>query len=476
MKEKRLLIFIPDGTGIKNYLFSDFLKLASDNFNIILAHNFNKSIHSEINISKNKFQHVKIPEYKESFKHKFIRESLCFSRLKHNAKLKANQSIMSNWFRKYNNLTKRIFYRIVEAYGLFLGKKYCRIKKLTEYYHQNLLQSSTIYRYSKLLEETKPDLVFTTHQRALHNIPLFAAAKKMNITSVSVIYSWDNMPKARIPYFSDYFFVWSKYMKKEFDDYYPEIPTTKIKICGTPQFEFYGNDTLIESKVDFFNRHKLHLDRPLICYSGDDKLTSPFDADYLRDMAISFSKMEQRKRPQIILRPSPTDDGSRYQDVLKQFPEICYAPADWFQIDDKAHWAVKFPKKNDIKQLVNLAYHADAVVNLGSTMAHDFAMFEKPAFYVNYMPKASEETLKSPYAKNWSVNTIYQFQHFKSMGQLNPVHWINNKKDFDHILEKIDKVDPNIKRDQKLWRDKVIGEDLFKNASQNLVQELLNLA
>jgi hypothetical protein len=475
MLKPKLLILIPDGTGIKNYLLSDFLVIASVSFEIILAHNFNTSIHSEINISKDKFQHIHIPKYKEKLKHKFIRESLCYARLKYNSKIKSNPSIMVNWRRDFKQFTKAFFYKLVEKYGSYLSKDYKRIKKLTNYYHHNIEQSNSIIDFLSLLKSLSPDLVFSTHQRALYNIPLFAAARKLEIPSVSVIYSWDNMPKARIPYYSNFFFAWSKYMKNEFGDYYPDIDSNNVIITGTPQFEFYLENTLIESKSDFFSKHKLDPTKPLICYSGDDKLTSPFDADYLRDMALAFSKIEKQFRPQIILRPSPVDDGKRFESVLNQYPDICYAPADWFEDKDDKNWMVKFPKQNDIKALINLAYHADAVVNLGSTMAHDFAMFEKPAFYVNYMPNPSIASLEMPYAKNWSVKTIYQYEHFKSMEGLEPVYWINNEKEFEIIPKLITQKKPRKLRDQKIWRDKIIGKNLYKNASQKLVEELVKL-
>lgn len=476
MVKKKLLIFIPDGTGIKNYLLSDFVKLASEYFDIILAHNFNTAMHEEINLSNDNFKHVEIPDYKETLKHKFIRESLCYARLIYNSKIKANPSIMVNWRRNFKNIAKRFFYNQIEKYGYYLSKNYNRIEKLTRYYHQNVIQSDSIRAYTKLLKTVEPDLIFSTHQRALHNIPLFAAAKNVGITSVSVIYSWDNMPKARIPYYSDYFFVWSDYMKNEFKDYYPDITSNRIKITGTPQFEFYLNKSLVESKPEFYLRHKLDLDRPLVCYSGDDKLTSPFDADYLRDMAESFSYIEKSQRPQIILRPCPIDDGKRFKSVLAKYPDICYAPADWFEDKTNSHWAVKFPKQNDIKSLVNLAFHADAVVNLGSTMAHDFAMFNKPAFYVNYNPEPSEESLIIAHAKKWSVKTIYKYQHFQSMKNLDAVYWITSKDDFKQIIPIISVSNHPKKEDQRKWRDKIIGNDLYKKSSQKLIEELLHLA
>jgi hypothetical protein len=470
--KKRLLILIPDGTGIKNYLLSGFIKLASEKYDIILAHNFNLAMHKEINISEDNFKHITIPIYKETFQHKFIRESLCYARLKYNSKLKANPSIMVNWRRRFNNISKKIFYKGVELYGSYLSQNYQRIKKKTEYYHHNLIRSSSIEAFSKVLESEAPHLILSTHQRSLYNVPFFASAKKLKIPTISFIYSWDNMPKARIPYFSNYFFVWSEYMKQEFDQYYPEIEKKNIKITGTPQFEFYSNKGIIETKSDYFNKHGLDIERPLVCYSGDDVLTSPFDADYLRDMAESFSQMEESQRPQIILRPCPVDDGKRFESVLAQYPNICYAPADWFTDKTESHWAVKFPKQNDIKELVNLAFHADAVVNLGSTMAHDFAMFDKPAFYVNYMPQPSKQSLNSSYAKNWSVKTIYKYEHFKSMANLGPVYWINQKQDFINIPDRINKHNSLKQKDQKQWRDKIIGKEIYKQSSQLIVEEL----
>ncbi|QTY28133.1 hypothetical protein [Flavobacterium sp. CS20] len=299
--------------------------------------------------------------------------------------------------------------------------------------------------------------------------------KQLNITSVSVIYSWDNMPKARIPYFSDYFMVWSEYMMNEFKDYYPEIDLNRVKVTGTPQFEFYLDSSMIKNKNDFCNEHNLDTNRPIVCFSGDDRLTSPFDPEYLDDMASHFSLIDESIRPQIILRPSPADDGSRFKPVLKKYPDIKFAPADWYESDNQKHWAVKFPKRNDIKQLVSLTYHADAVVNVGSTMAHDFAMFKKPAFYLNYNPKLKDFTKMTPHKKKWNVETIYKYEHFKSMQDLNPVFWINQVNDFSKVINKINQFDENVKRDQKLWRDKIIGENLYKDASQNLTHTLKNL-
>jgi hypothetical protein len=473
--KKNLLIFVPDGTGIKNYLLSDFLKHASNQFNVIIAHNFDKKVNQEIKAEKYVSENIKIPPYQENIISKFYRESITYARLLHNAKIKQNETILRNWRRTFKFGFKYVFYKIVEIYGLHLSKNYNRITKLNKKYHHRELSLESTDNFLNILEEERIDIVFTTHQRSVLNVPLFAATKKLNITSVSVIYSWDNMPKARIPYFSDYFFVWSKYMKMEFDSYYPEISKDRIIQTGTPQFEFYLDKNLIEEKNTFYKINKLDKNRPVVCFSGDDRLTSPFDPNYLRDMAEVFSKLKIEDRPQIILRPCPADNGERFKSVLKAYPEIIYKPPDWFESKSQDHWSVKFPKRNDIKQLVNLAYHADAVVNVGSTMAHDFAMFEKPAFYLNYMPQSEINLSQNKHIKNWSIKAIYKYQHFKSMQNLNPVYWINKKEDFRILPDKISNYDKTVHADQKKWRDKIIGEELYKKASLHLVTELLKL-
>jgi hypothetical protein len=474
-KKDTLLIFIPDGTGIKNYLLSSFIQKASKEFELILAHNFDKAINDEINIKPSEYKKASVPSFKEPITIKFYREALCFARLNFNSKLKNNPSILINWRRNFKHPLKKIFYIIIEIYGLYLSKKYSRIENLTLKFHQKVQSSNSILPFANLIKKHEPDLILTTHQRSVLNLPFLAAAKTLNRKSISVIYSWDNMPKARIPYYSDYYFVWSEYMKLEFKSYYPEINLDNVLITGTPQFEFYNDEALIMNREDYFNLHNLDIQRPVVCYSGDDTLTSPFDPNYLRDMASEFLKIDLNKRPQIILRPCPADDGERFKPVLEEFPGIRFAAPDWYENNENSHWAVKFPKKNDIKQLVNLAFHADAVVNVGSTMAHDFAMFNKPAFYLNYMPNISSDYNLTNHEKKWKIKTIYKYEHFKSINNLNPVYWVNSKSEFNSIINSIENPDKTVSQDQRSWRDKILGEFSQNQSSYQLVKALKSI-
>ena len=84
--------------------------------------------------------------------------------------------------------------------------------------------------------------------------------------------------------------------------------------------------------------------------------------------------------------------------------------------------------REDVQLLVSTVYYSAIVVNLGSTMAFDFGMFQKPCVYINY----DQANKVNP---NWSVNTIYQFQHFKSMQNKNSVIWWDQKEQITALLK-----------------------------------------
>ena len=68
---------------------------------------------------------------------------------------------------------------------------------------------------------------------------------------------------------------------------------------------------------------------------------------------------------------------SKYPDLIKQAPPL-------WNFEPNSSWTTIYPLPEDVKLLVSTAYYSDVVVNLGSTMAFDFGMFDKPCAYINY--------------------------------------------------------------------------------------------
>jgi hypothetical protein len=174
--------------------------------------------------------------------------------------------------------------------------------------------------------------------------------------------------------------------------------------------------------------------------------------------------IEEPNRPQILFRKCPVDVSNRFDVVLNKYHHLVISINPEWRIasDLENSFTEIYPSFSDISLLVNTVLHSDVVVNLGSTMAHDFAVYNKPCLYLNYDP-VNPSTFK--------VKDVYGFQHFKSMAEIVPVGWINNRLDFkDKIQQALDDSETT-GPDRLQWMQKIVKHPL-QNNSQNLAQEI----
>jgi hypothetical protein len=455
VKNKIVLVF-PDGVGIRNYLYSNVFKDAKDD--LVLFHNFDSVTKTAIKENTPIDDEVTIPKYKETFKEKFLRELICLSRLHYNAKRTDNKTLLTNWNWEQKTFSKKIFYKSIERIAPCF-KAYSSIIKLESWYQKAIRQNPFYEEVKNILKRMEPSMVFCSHQRALKAATIFAAATDLGIRTTTVIYSWDNLPKARLALKADNYLVWSDNMKKELELYYPEISSDTIHITGTPQFEFYEDKKNIIEKKIFYKKYNLNLHKKIICFSGDDTKTSPDDPSYLKDIAEELIKANLQGEYQILLRRCPVDFSGRFDAIVQEYKDLIKeAPPEWYFSSSK-EWNAVYPSINDVKLLVSTAFYSDVVINVGSTMAFDFAMFNKPCVFINY----DQENKK---VKDWSVNTIYQFQHFKSMPNSDSVIWLNNKEGIvDAIIN--NRLDNS---NMTLWKEIVLGD--HKKASVKIQQTI----
>ena len=422
--KKRILLFVPDGVGIRNYLYSDVFK--HEQFEVVLLHDFPKIVIDDLALDLPIKSEIRVPSYREGIVEKFLRELIHRVRIIRNVRTQDNPSIYRFWKRSGSGLTHRIFYGLIKGIAPLI-RTYNGVLGLERRYTKSVKANSGYQAIKRQIEELSVDQVFCTHQRAIKATPVMLAARELGLKTSTVIYSWDNLPKARLPFRADTYFLWSEVMVEHMQVFYPEIPREKLVISGSPQFEFYQNSEIIIDRELFFRQNGLDPDRRIICFSGDDVRTSPYDPDYLRDLAQQVTDSGLNSEFQILLRRCPVDLSGRYQDVVSQFPDlIVEVPPKWRE--DVKEWSAVYPEKVDVGLLTNLAYHADVVVNLGSTMAFDFGMFNKPCIFINY---------DQPHAQNWSVKAIYQYEHFRSMPAEDCVWWWNDKNGIIQLLNKV---------------------------------------
>ncbi|RVT75898.1 UDP-glycosyltransferase [Flavobacterium sufflavum] len=456
IKKEKIVLLFPDGIGVRNYLYSDVFKGIQDD--LVLFHNFDPATITTLKGQTSLSDDILIPEYKESIQEKFLRELICLSRLYYNAVSTSNPIVLTNWNWKQKTLSKSLFYKGIEKIAPFF-KKYSTILKLEQRYQKAIRKNSFYDEMKVILEEMQPKAVFCSHQRGLKAAPVFAAAKDLGIPTTTVIYSWDNLHKARLALRADNYLVWSEYMKAEMALYYPEILQEQVHVTGTPQFEFYGDQTNIIEKKLFFEKYNFDPNKKIICFSGDDIKTSPDDPSYLKDIAAELTKANLQHEYQILFRKCPVDFSGRFDSVVREYSNLIKEVAPLWHCNSSKEWSAVYPSREDVKLLVSTVFYSDVVVNVGSTMAFDFAILNKPCMFINYDQENKKE-------KDWSVKTIYQFQHFKSMPSQDAVIWLNNKEEF---VEKLTNSGYNT-NEMLRWKETVIAD--YKNASCNIRQKI----
>lgn len=345
-----------------------------------------------------------------------------------------------------------------QKYILNLRKKLREQERKTTYYKECL----------DLIKDISPDLVVCASQRSIAAVAPIEAAKELKIQTVCAIFSWDNLPKATLVVEADHYLVWSEHMKQELATYYPFTQGSKVHITGTPQFENHYNKTLLLERDVFFKTYKLDPSRLYICFSGDDVTTSPYDPQYLDDVAEAVIKHNETcdQKLGVIFRRCPVDFSSRYNWVIDKHQDVIVPIAPLWKSIGK-NWDKKVPTKEDLVLQTNIIFHTELVINVGSSMVFDYTAHNKPCAYLNYNPQGSNPAVKD-------IHKIYKYIHFQSMPDKKAVIWLDTKDSIlDHMVAVSEKSDQDISRAIE-WFGKIVMQPA-QEASQRILTVLKSI-
>ncbi|MCA1605314.1 MAG: hypothetical protein LC775_07560, partial [Acidobacteria bacterium] len=322
-----LLLLVPDGVGVRNFILGDFLRHASDKGQVYAFYVFPENLvatHSNGLGSNVRWQ--PLAAYRDQPLSFTLRNALNHAQM-HWADTQAmryNRSlpVRGSW-------RTRAAVRTAQLVGRAAASPR-GIKMLDRWHCSTVRRMPEVERYRRLFEEIKPSVLFCSHQRPPIILPPVLAARSLGIPTATFIFSWDNLTsKGRISAPFDHYLVWSEHMRRELLRYYPDVSSEQIHIVGTPQFDPYANGKMLWPREEFFRRVGAHSARPLICYSGGDADTCPEDPEHVGVLLDLIRAGRIRGNPQILLRPMPVDDGSRYSDVRRNYPELIYLQPTW---------------------------------------------------------------------------------------------------------------------------------------------------
>lgn len=374
---KKLAIVITDGVGFRNFILSDFLFEAEQQFDeVVILSCLPASVYDGF---MQKTRVLELEVFEEKFQTWFFRKAKEVAHLQLHKKgnfgitdnLKANRS-KTKTPRGY---ASRFIFKWT---SLFHSENWIqRYTKLQQFSFKN---NAIVKEYKIILQKEQFDMLFFTHQRPPFIAPLVYQAEQLKIKTGSFIFSWDNLAsKGRMSANFDYFLVWSELMKTELLHFYKKVNAEDIEVVGTPQFEPYVLERYKATKENFYTQFNLNALKKTICFSCGDISTSKNDELYITVIAEAIQK---NKIPDVnfLVRTSPAENPIRFESFVAKYPFIKWNYPKW-HLSRKGHqeeWSQRIPLKQDVIDLRSILEYSDLNVNMLSTMSLDFMQFDKP--------------------------------------------------------------------------------------------------
>jgi len=403
MSSRAIALLVPDGVGVRNFLLGRLLHTVGVTHCVDVYHLIPDTLlelYRDRNPVGGHWQTL-LP-YHETARTFFLRNALVYAQMywadTHAMRFERRRPLGGTWR-----------YRAARGAARALGRLSSHragVERLAAWHHRIVARQQEVERYRRMFRETRPGVVFATHQTPLEVLAPVVAARSLGIPTATFVFSWDNLTtRGYIAAPFQHYLVWSEHMREELLRFHPYVPAPGIHIVGTPQFDPYVDPDLLWTHAEFCRRVGADPERRIICFSGGDVGTCPEDHLHLRELLQQVRDGRIAGNPQVLLRPSPVDPGDRYVGVREEFPELLFARPQWVQ--SERSWSRVFPLPDDLQFLCNLTHHADLNVNMASTMTLDFAIRDKPVVNVAF------DHTSPPRFPGGHWGHYYQFEHYR---------------------------------------------------------------
>ena len=241
------------------------------------------------------------------------------------------------------------------------------------------LAGDTSAAYLEMLSRERPDAAVFSRLFFCDEIPLMRAARQLGIATVGAVASWDNLTnKGPLLPRLERLLVWNDLLRNEATRLH-SYAAEAVSVTGAPH-----HDMLFSQRHEFIDRAsffaKLGLDpaKRLITYAGEDPIIAPDAPHYVREIHRWVAGNELAVPCQLLVRPHPQDDLSRYDEVRK-LPGVFFdlpgrlLPGQWMDMH-----------RDDLKHLYETLMHSDVMINVSSTIVVDAAFFDTPSVCIGY--------------------------------------------------------------------------------------------
>jgi len=459
-----IMLVIPRGEAIRNFIYSDTLKQLSKHARITLL----SVIHDEQ--FKARFGHLveniyhldRSPDGRVSAT---LRDTILHShyRWMWSEKAKNKWEILSH---RASKRIDKLRFSIWKVNIRTIANRPC-LQGLTKLYQNILSRSKVTQEYAGLFKEIKPDLVFNCAHIPIHGSlvdPPMLAAGNLGIPTATFIFSWDNLStrsRILVPY--DYYFVWNKIMRNELLSKYPSIKSANVYITGTPQFDFHFKSKFLISREKLSQIIGFNPQRPYILYTTGMASDFPEEHHHVESVIQFIKHTDIKPKPQIVVRTYIKGTSPEMLDLANQeHPDVFFPPILW-----EKEWAT--PKFDDLAIYSSLLHHSCMGINAASTVSLEMMMFNKPVINLGFDPPGSN----LPNPMRWERHI--EFDHYNPIAKSDATMVARSEAELWKMLQRglEEPLADNEKQNQFL--DQFFGSTLDGHSGERIAQKLIKL-
>lgn len=255
--------------------------------------------------------------------------------------------------------------------------------------NEELFWSDTnVAEFEKILDEVKPDYIFSITPFVNREEPLLRAAQKCNISMITSILSFDNVTsRTWIPVTFDHYFVWNRYNQKELLRSYPIPDRENISICGPVQFDFYWDKSYCWTEAEWRKYLQIPDSRPVILFGGGTNRIVPNEPLWLKEIDEDITSGRISGNPLILFRRHPGDIAERWTSILNETENVVVSQI-WSANEKHGQMDIS---REDIELLISTLAHSNVHINASSTLTVDGSVFNRPQIGGAYDPGPSKK-------------------------------------------------------------------------------------
>jgi len=266
------------------------------------------------------------------------------------------------------------------------------------------------------LQTIRPSVIVTTGPFQFEQPAITAEAKKLDIRTLALIPSWDNLStKNRMVFKHDGYLVWTEQSKRELHQFYPHTINRPIYVVGALQFDAFFQPRFRQTREEYCASQGLDPSLPIIVYAlGSPNFLQEHHGALALAARITAGDLGD---VQLVVRPHPIHDRGQMRSLFSSF-----GPRVILQQTSEGEIALNARSQDieQVKEWVNTFRHANVVINLSSTVTVDAAIFDRPVVNLDFDPEPGNPNQAL-------VNDVnHLWTHFKPVAESGGVWLVNN--------------------------------------------------